>query len=92
MIRRLTTSGYESANGIGRFICDYSTDLADLPTQNPSATYPDFGCVQSGSIAVVVEEACEYILDNQGQWKLYRDGTDDDGNVSKLDYTVIETF
>ena len=75
MIRKLAMVGLEAANNIGRFICDFKSDIDDLPTQERSAKYPSMDCVGSGSTAVVVEDASEYILDNQGNWKLYRDGS-----------------
>ena len=75
MIRKLAMVGLEAANNIGRFICDAKSDIDDLPSQTRSAKYPEMDCVASGSTAVVVEDASEYILDNQGNWKLYRDGS-----------------
>ena len=74
MIRKLTTVGYEAANAVGRFICDYQSDLSDLPTQTRSAKYPEMDMVNAGSTAVVLEDGTQYMLDNQGQWKQLSSG------------------
>ena len=73
MFRRMSVVGYEAANGLHRFICDDATDLANLPTLTEMSTAdPICGPCNVGSTAIVIDETKEYMLNNQGEWVLFR--------------------
>jgi hypothetical protein len=65
-------TGKQSFYNIGVYICDYESDIADLPV-NKSA----------GSTAKVVETGNTYMLNNFHQWILQPDsgGTSSGGNI-----------
>lgn len=53
------------------FICDTSSDLEELPTNERKSLTHKVGKCSVGSRAIVVDEQTTYILNNNNEWKIF---------------------
>lgn len=73
MVKRLSIVGYMAANDMHRFICDDVSDINTLPTKTSKGTVePYYDECGVGSTAIVIAEQSEYMLNNQNEWKFYK--------------------
>ena len=71
MWTRLSYGGTNLPYNFSRFICDNKTDLSELPTNVKESKNGTSKC-SIGSIAIVISERKEYMLDNKNTWKFVR--------------------
>lgn len=65
-IKMLTREGGKGPNSHCEFLCDTSSDVANLPTETSKGTVGDY--CSAGSIAIIAEDKSLVILNNQGEW------------------------
>lgn len=65
-----------------KFVCDYESDINTLPTTSaPSILDAEIKPCSVGSIAICTENQGLYVLNNQDEWVLFRDGTSGGGGT-----------
>lgn len=72
-----------------KFICDYISDLSNLPTNSSCSTIGNIEPCAIGSLALVIENQSIYILSNQNIWSLLKK-YDGESILDTIDIATLE--